>query len=568
MAEIGSVTGQAMELAGYGPALEVRLAGLAREGFVTRMWQRDATLWSSDPDGRRLIGNSLGWMNVAEKMRAALPEIESFAAEARESGFSHCVYMGMGGSSLCPLVFERSYEPAAGGLELRVLDSTDPATVLALESAVPPERTLFFVASKSGTTAEPLAFDQYFYGRLREQYGDEAGARMAAVTDPGSKLESIARKRGYRHTFLNFADIGGRFSALSYFGLVPAVMMGIDAGSLLDRALEMSGRCRAPEAENPGVILGAAMGELALGGRDKVTLVVPGSLAALGAWLEQLIAESTGKQGRGLLPVAAEPLGAPEDYGDDRLFIHIRLTGDEDTAAGEKLAALAGAGQPLVTIDIADKLDLGGEFFRWEVATATAGVVLGINPFDQPNVQESKDNTNRLLAQVEAKGALPPEAPDLEEGNLSFMGAATARSAAAALSSFLEQARPGDYLALLAYLFESPAIDGELERIRLAVRRQSRLATTAGYGPRYLHSTGQLHKGGPDTGLFLLLTADDVQDAAIPGAAYGFSAFKNAQARGDMEALRGHDRRVMRVHLNGDTQKALAQLAYLIEAEA
>ena len=549
----------------YAAAVGDRISGLEDDRFVSRLWAKDASLWTDDPEGQAVISNALGWLNLTEKMVAARDELADFATGLRQAGFRHVVYMGMGGSSLCPLVFQRSFNTGADGLPLTVLDTTDPATVLAIDHSVPLEETLFIIASKSGTTAEPLAFGEYFYGRLREMKGDAAGGNLAVVTDPGTPLVGMARERGYRQVFLNFPDIGGRFSALSYFGLVPATLMGVDVAGLLARASRMTEACRAPAPENPGVVLGAVMGELALRGRDKVTLVVPPAVATLGAWLEQLMAESTGKQGKGLIPVAAEPLGSPEEYGDDRLFVHTRIRGEEDGATGDRLADLEAAGQPLVTIDMDSPLDLGREFYRWEIATATAGAILGINAFNQPNVQESKDNTNRLLEVVSRQGRLPGEKPTLVEPPLSFYAAGTAVSATELLSGFLGESRPGDYIAILAYLTEDGATDSALERLRLLLRRRYRVATTAGYGPRYLHSTGQLHKGGPDTGLFLQLTVDDSVDADITGSPYGFSVFRSAQARGDLEALRGHGRRALRIHLGNDAAAGLAALEETLE---
>lgn len=549
-----------LRLGRYGGRVSDRLESLADEGFVERMWSRDASLWTQDPQEQETVTGALGWLDVAEKMVQARGELDDFAAEVREAGFRHVVYMGMGGSSLCPLVFERSFPVGVKGLPLTVLDTTDPATIQGIEASVPLEETLFFIASKSGTTAEPQAFGEYFYHRIRELKGDYAGGNMAVVTDPGSKMIKTAEDRDYRRVFLNFPDIGGRFSALSWFGLVPATLLGVDMDELLSRAVAMTGFCRLPEPENPGVILGAVMGELASLGRDKVTLVVPQEIETLGAWLEQLMAESTGKQGKGLVPVAGEPLGEPDEYGEDRLFIHMRLAGKVDTATEAALDALVDSGQPLVTIEIADKLDLGQEFYRWEIATATAGAVLDINAFDQPNVQESKDNTNRLLEVVSREGSLPAVEATARDRPLTFYGGEPAPTAEAALSLFLGQSRPGDYLAILAYLSEKVAVDAAIRRLRTVLRLNLGLATTAGYGPRYLHSTGQLHKGGPNSGLFLLLTARDSLDAAIPGAAYGFRTFRDAQALGDMEALKGHGRRVLRVDLGEDAAEGLATL--------
>lgn len=551
---------QTLNLGRYEAGARNRIASLDGDRFVARLWQKDASLWAVDAQGQGIIGDSLGWLDVAEKMVAATGELDDFAAEARDAGFRHLVYMGMGGSSLCPLVLERSFSMGKDGMPLTVIDTTDPETVLAVERRAPLTETLFFVASKSGTTAEPLAFGEYFYGRLRELAGDNAGANMAVVTDPGSPLIDTAEDRRYRRVFLNFPDIGGRFSALSYFGLVPAALMGIDVKGWLSSAVQMTNACRAPAADNPGVELGAVMGELALRGRNKVTLVVPDAVAAMSAWLEQLLAESTGKEGTGLIPVAGEPLGEPDEYGDDRLFVYTRLEGATDDTVEVAIDDLIAAGQPVVTVNMAHKLDLGGEFYRWEIATATAGAVLGINAFDQPNVQESKDNTNRLLAVAAEGGRLPEDEPALVEGPLSIFGDKIAGTIAETLAAFLGQAGPGDYLAILAYLTESEAVDEAIMDLRLVVRGRLKLATTSGYGPRYLHSTGQLHKGGPNTGLFLELTAGDTEDAAIPGAPYGFSTFKSAQARGDLEALAGHGRRALRVDLGEDVAAGLAAL--------
>jgi glucose-6-phosphate isomerase len=502
---------------------------------------------------------------VAEKMEENAQELDDFLAKVQDAGFRHVVHMGMGGSSLAPLAFQRTFAPSGGGLPLTVLDTTDPATILGIERSLPLAETLFIVASKSGTTAEPLAFGDYFYAKLKALKGDQAGENMVSITDPGTPLVALSQERNFRKAFLNFADIGGRYSALSYFGLVPAALMGVDVRELLLRALRMEHACACcvPTAENPGILLGAGMGELALRGRDKVTFLIPEAVTTLGMWLEQLLAESTGKEGSGLVPVAGEPLGEPVVYGDDRLFVHVRLKGKPDDEQERDVMALREAGHPTVTIQMDDLLELGQEFFRWETATATAGAILGVNAFDQPNVQESKDNTNRLLAAVREKGQLPEEKPALVEEPLSLYMEDAAPSAAETLARFLDQGRPGDYVALMAYLTEEPQVQQALQAVRLHLRDRLRLATTLGYGPRFLHSTGQLHKGGPNTGLFLQLTADDTEDANIPGQPYTFGAMKRAQALGDLEALRKHGRRVMRVHLGVN---AIDGLKYLAEA--
>ncbi|MGD8791101.1 MAG: bifunctional transaldolase/phosoglucose isomerase, partial [Anaerolineae bacterium] len=554
---------QKLDLGPYQSAVEERIASLDETGFATRLWRHDPSLWKDNVQDREVICKALGWLHVAAKMEENLPELAAFANEVRTAGFQHVVHMGMGGSSLAPLVFERTFEPGDDGLPLTVLDTTDPATILRIEREVPVVDTLFIVASKSGTTAEPLAFMDYFYDKVKAEKGDRAGENFVAITDPGSPLVDLAQERAFRRTFLNFPDIGGRYSALSYFGLVPAALLGVDVAELLAQALRMVHACAScvKLEHNPGVALGAALGELGLQGRNKVTFLVPEAISTLGMWLEQLLAESTGKEGTGLLPVALEPAGDPAVYGDDRFFAYVRLQGAGEANLEARVAALRQAGQPLVTIQMDDRLDLGQEFFRWEMATATAGAILGINAFNQPNVQESKDNTNRLLGVVRDEGRLPQEKPALVEGTLSLYADAAAPTVAETLARFLAQATPGDYVALMAYLSETPAIDQALQAIRLKLRDRLKLATTLGYGPRFLHSTGQIHKGGPNTGLFLQLTADDVEDASVPGKPYSFGLLKRAQALGDLEALRKHGRRVIRIDLGDDVDGGLKALA-------
>ncbi|HLW58990.1 MAG TPA: bifunctional transaldolase/phosoglucose isomerase [bacterium] len=550
---------QRLDLGTAAPLVEAGLERLDRDAFAARLWRGDPGLWTSDPQVAAGIRGALGWLHVADKMEEALDALGRFAAEARAAGIRRVVHMGMGGSSLAPLVLQRTLPTGKGALPLTVLDTTDPATILAVERAAPLAETLFIVASKSGTTAEPAAFGEYFYAKLRTLKGDRAGENFAAITDPQTPLAAEGQRRRYRRVFLNFPDIGGRYSALSYFGLVPAALMGVDVAGVLDRALHMAHACAScvSSRENPGVALGAALGELARHGRDKVTLLVDEPIAALGMWLEQLMAESTGKAGTGLLPVADEPLGDPAVYGEDRVFAHVRLDGG---AVGRGADALRRAGHPVVTILLDGPLDLGQEFFRWEIATATAGAILGINAFDQPNVQESKDNTNRLLDVVRKDGRLPEEAPALVDGSLRVYGQPVGKTVALTLGRFLAQARPGDYVAMMAYLTEEPVADRALRSIRRCLRDATRLATTLGYGPRFLHSTGQYHKGGPNTGLFIQLTADDREDTPVPGAPYTFGVFRRAQAQGDLEALRKHGRRVIRIHLGGEAHSALRAL--------
>jgi transaldolase/glucose-6-phosphate isomerase len=557
-----------LHLGQYAADVQERLGALKDDRFAARLWRKDPGLWKQDAKDQKVIKNALGWLHVAEKMEETVQTLDDFLAEVRDAGLRHVVHMGMGGSSLAPLAFQRTFTPSEDGLPLTVLDTTDPATILGIERSLPLAETLFIVASKSGTTAETRSFGDYFYAKLRALKGDQAGENMVSITDPGTPLVDLSRERNFRRVFLNFADIGGRYSALSYFGLVPAALMGVDVKELLVRALRMEHACAASVLveENPGVSLGAAMGELALNGRDKVTFLIPESLATLGMWLEQLLAESTGKEGTGLVPVAGEPVDDPAVYGQDRFFVYIRLKDEVDQALEDGVAALQEAGHPVATIQMDDPLDLGQEFFRWEIATATAGAILGINAFNQPNVQESKDNTNRLLEVVESKGHLPEKKPALVVDPLAFYAEKAARTGEGTVARFLEQARPGDYVALMAYLTEGPKVEELLQAIREQLRDHLHLATTLGYGPRFLHSTGQLHKGGPNTGLFLQLTADDAEDADVPGRPYTFGVLKRAQAQGDLEALRKHNRRVMRIHLGDDVAQGLADAREVIAA--
>jgi transaldolase/glucose-6-phosphate isomerase len=567
---------QALYLGDYQDAVKRRVADLQGKQFSARLWRKDPSLWKNNPEEKRAIHEALGWLHAAEKMEDNLGGIDRFVSEVKDAGFRHVVHMGMGGSSLAPLVFQRTFKPGKNGLPLTVLDTTDPATILELEHSLPLEQSLFIVASKSGTTAEPLAFNDYFYARLKERKGAHAGENFIVITDPGTPLVDLAKQRGYRRTFLNFSDIGGRFSALSYFGLLPAALLGVDVHELLGRALRVQHACAScvPADDNPGLALGATLGELARHGRDKVTFITPRPIETFGMWLEQLLAESTGKEDKGLLPVAGEPVGEPSVYGADRLFVYFRLHGQVDATLDQRVEALQADGQPVVIIEMDDRLDLGQEFFRWEIATATAGAILGINAFNQPNVQESKDNTNRLLRAFQESGALPAEKASLKEGAITLYAAKPAGNAAPthvprSLADFLSQGNQveaGDYIAIMAYLKERPETQAALQQIRLVLRDNLHLATTLGYGPRFLHSTGQYHNGGPNTGLFLQITASDSQDAPIPGKPYSFSIFKQAEADGDLQALRRHGRRVLRIDLGPDVDQGLAFLASRLAA--
>lgn len=560
--------GQEFALGQYDAAVRERIAQFERDDAGNRLWRKDAPLWTSDAKAQESIRSFLGWLDVVDKMKAGASDLADFVAEVKRAGFKHVVHMGMGGSSLAPLVLERSLQKSDTGLPLTVLDTTDPGTVLQIARSVPLAQTLFIVASKSGTTAEPSAFCEYFYAAVREIKGDRAGENFVAITDPGSELLKLAEQRRFRRIFPGIASIGGRYSALSYFGLVPAALMGLDVAEVLSRADSMVQACSAHVAvkDNPGLTLGAAMGELAKRGRDKVTFVAPESIATLGLWLEQLIAESTGKHGVGIIPVAEETLGAPKVYSGDRLFVYLCLQNEPTPELARDIDALRQAGHPVVTITLRDRLDIVREFYRWEFATAAAGIVLGINPFDQPNVQESKDITNKLLETVRREGSLAEVKPALIEKGMRFYGEGVGADAAKTIAAFCKQVKPHDYVALLAYLTETPELNELFQQTREILRQHLHVATTLGYGPRFLHSTGQLHKGGPNTGVFLQLTADHREDAPIPGQPYTFGTFIHAQAEGDLLTLKKHGRRALRIDLGRDVNAGLREINRLLSA--
>jgi transaldolase/glucose-6-phosphate isomerase len=534
------------------PAVDAQLAKLQKDEAPRRLWAKDSTLWSADPAKREEIRDRLGWLNVAEKMLEHAGEFHELAIHGRT--YSDVVLLGMGGSSLCPDVLRNTFGVVKGHPRLHVLDTTDPATILGVRAKIRIQDTLFIVASKSGETTETLSHFAYFWDQVKVSgRGAMAGRHFAAITDPGTSLEKLAKDHDFRWIFPNPPDIGGRYSALSYFGLVPGALMGVNVGEMLERAVDMAHSCAdsVPITSNPGVWLGAVMGQLAAQGRNKLTLIASPKVATFGYWVEQLLAESTGKQGKGIVPVEGEPLGKPAVYGDDRLFVYIRMDLD---APNRAVAALEKAGHPVVTLTLRDKLDLGGEFLRWEVATAIAGAVLGIDPFDQPNVQESKDNTKRVLATFKTKGKLPPA---------ESTPAAKARSGVKAL---LERAKPGAYFAIMAYTARSAASEAAISAIRSAVRDRTHIATTAGYGPRFLHSTGQLHKGGPKTGLFLQIVQEDTRDVPIPGQPYSFSILKQSQSLGDLQSLSSRRLPFLRVTLGRDTAAGWKALAAAVRS--
>jgi transaldolase/glucose-6-phosphate isomerase len=537
-------------------------------GIPERLWHKDPTLWKTDIASLKQISNSLGWLQVAQKMQHQVKEINKFVAEVKNAGFLQVLLIGMGGSSMAPLVFQRTFTPRKDYPRLIVLDTTDPVTILRIEQTIPLERTLFIVSSKSGTTAEPLALLKYFYAKVEAQKKERAGENYIAITDPGTSLETIAKALNFRHVFLNFPDIGGRYSALSYVGLLPAALMGIDITKLLEQAILMMDACQpsVKAQDNPGITLGAEIGYLAKQGKDKMTLLTSAPVASFGMWLEQLIAESTGKDGTGILPVVGETLGDLSVYSQDHFFVYLPLFNHRQALMEQNLVSIREAGYPLITIQLGDLLDIGQEFFRWELAVATTGIILNINPFDQPNVQESKDSTNRILGEFQKTQRLPEENAVIIEKPLYFYGDGKHKNGKHMLRAFLSQVRPGDYIALQAYFTETPAIERDLQTIRNYLRDMLHVATTSGYGPRFLHSTGQYHKGGPNTGLFIQLTADDIEDIPVPDSNYTFSILKQAQAMGDLQALRNHNRRVLRIHLGtGNILDGLLVLRQTIE---
>jgi glucose-6-phosphate isomerase len=560
---------QAGSLGPYAKQVEATLADLAQREAIARIWAKDAALWKSDPDHQKIIRNSLGWLTVMPTIRQHAANLAAFAVEVGQAGFTHVLLLGMGGSSLCPDVLRVTFGRTKGFPKLAVLDTTDPASVRALEQSVDLPRTLFIVASKSGTTPEITAFHRYFFAKIQGLKGERAGEQFVVITDPGTPLERSSGEARFRRVFLNPPDIGGRYSALSFFGMIPATLMGVDILRLLDRADRMAHACApsTPLRDNPGAWVGAVMGALAKAGRDKLTFICSPEIASFGYWIEQLVAESTGKEGRGILPVEGEVVGDPSVYGKDRSFVYLRLEKSSGKDLDEKVEALERAGHPVVRIGLHDRYDLGAEFFRWEFATAVAGAVIGVNPFDQPNVQESKDNTKRLIGEFRAHGRLPEEDPILADGRIQLYGdPATAdavkgtESLGDTLKSFLKRIKPGDYVALTAYLQATPAHAEALAAIRSLIRDRFRAATTLGYGPRFLHSTGQLHKGGGDNGVFLQFTVNDPVDLSIPGEPYTFGVMKAAQALGDLQSLVSRSRRVLRIHVTGNITAGLRRV--------
>ncbi|MDE0166300.1 MAG: bifunctional transaldolase/phosoglucose isomerase [Bryobacterales bacterium] len=558
-----------------GEDLQSELDGALRDWRVNdkvrRLWARDSTLWSGSDEAKWL-----GWLDITERQLAHLDLFDDFAADVRDGGFTHVLLLGMGGSSLCPEVLSETFGQQEGSPRLYVLDSTDPAQVKAFEHKLDLGKTLFIVSSKSGSTLEPNIFKQYFFERLEQTLGKgKAGAHFAAVTDPGSKLEEAARRDGFRQIFHGDPSIGGRYSALSHFGMIPAAAMGIEVRRFLERADEMAIACspRVPVKRNPGLVLGLILGAAAKAGRDKLTLITSPGLSNLGAWLEQLLAESTGKQGRGIIPVDREPLGSPEDYGNDRVFAYLSVEGQTDAQQDAAIETLEKAGRPVVRLHLRDAYDLGAQFFLWEIATAVAGSVLGINPFDQPDVEASKIVSRTMTEQYESSGTLPVETAFARFDRMAFFADGTNAAALQAgggatstglIKAHLSRLAEGDYFALLGYVEMKAEHERILEGIRRMVRASKKVATCAGFGPRFLHSTGQAYKGGPNSGVFLQITCDDAADLDVPGRKYTFGVVKAAQASGDFQVLTERGRRALRVHLSGDATTALSRLGEVI----
>jgi glucose-6-phosphate isomerase len=523
---------------------------LQRQDVAARIWGLDHTVWRDDPTE---ITNRLGWLTLNDQMQRQAPGLRKFAAEAQASGIEHVVLLAMGGSALAPEVYRATLGRAPGYPAFILLDSTMPGRVQAVTDAIDPAKTLFIVASKSGGTTEVLSYYRYF--RALVEGAVEAGTvgdHFIAITDAGTILADIGRQHSFRRVFLNPSDVGGRFSGLSLFGLVPAALIGIDLSEFLNGVDAMRGLCgpQVPINENPGAWLGTVMGSLAKKGVDKLTLVTSPTLASFGLWTEQMLAESLGKDGAGIIPVANEPLSSPDAYGDDRLFVYLRLEGDENAVTDSHIEGLQAAGKPAVCLEMSDCNQLGGELFRWAFATVVAGHILGVHPFDQPNVQKAKDLTAESLRAYQSGGKLPPV------------------EVSSSVDDLLSQVKPGDYLALLAYLPQSPQVDHALDSVRRSIQQRYHIATTAGYGPRYLHSTGQLHKGGPNSGLFLQLVQEVGEDVAVPGEPYTFGMLASAQARGDIRALQNESRRIARCQLGQDALKALNTLADSIARDA
>ena len=547
-------------------AVAASLEDWRQNNKVARLWQKDASLWSNADENKWL-----GWLTITDEQLANLETLKQLAAEVKKAKFKHVLLLGMGGSSLCPEVLRMTFGKIAGFPELHVLDSTDPAQIKTIEKKLDLKRTLCIVSSKSGSTLEPNIFKQYFFERVGKAVGDKVvGGRFIAVTDPGSKMQQVAEDDKFWKVFPGDPSIGGRYSALSNFGMVPAAAMGMDLGKFLNTTQQMVKACGASSTAdtNPGVLLGNILGVAANRGRDKITIITSPGISDLGAWLEQLIAESTGKIGRGIIPVDREKLAKPSVYGSDRIFAYLRLANKPNKAQDAVVAAIEKAGHPVVRITLPNVYALGQEFFRWEIATAVAGSIIGINAFNQPDVEASKIETKKLTSQYEATGSLPPESPffiakdaKLFADDKNSAALSGGKSLNEIVKTHLSRIGAGDYFALLGYIPMNAQNEKALQSIRTSVRDAKKVATCLGFGPRFLHSTGQAYKGGPNSGVFLQITCDDASDLAVPGQKYTFGVVKAAQARGDFAVLAERGRRALRVHLGKNLKSGLNALA-------
>jgi len=566
-----SLNRQTYKLAGpLAGAVAASIEDWKRNNKVARLWQKDASLWTGTDES-----NWLGWLTITEEQLARIDVFKQIAEDVRKARFKYALLLGMGGSSLCPEVLRMTFGKIKGFPELHVLDSTDPAQIRAIEAKVDLKSTICIVSSKSGGTLEPNIYKQYFFERVKTKVGEkEAGNRFIAITDPGSKMQQVAEADRFRKTFLGVPSIGGRYSALSNFGMVPAAIMGLDVAKFLKNTEEMVKACGASAAadSNPGVILGNILGVAANQGRDKLTIITSPGIFDLGAWLEQLIAESTGKNGKGIIPVDRERLAKPAAYGNDRVFVYLRLASKPNKAQDTAVTALEKAGHPVVRITLPNIYNLGQEFFRWEIATAVAGSIIGINAFNQPDVEASKIETKKLTSQYEATGRLPLESPFFEDQGIKLFADEKNTAAlkggaklADVLKTHLARAGAGDYFAVLGYITMNPVNENALQGIRHGVRDKKKVATVLGFGPRFLHSTGQAYKGGSNTGVFLQITCDDAKDLPVPGQRYTFGIVKAAQARGDFAVLAERGRRALRVHLGKNLKSGLATLAKAVQ---
>ena len=554
--------------------VKATIADWQSRGNMKRLWQRDATLWTGSDEDKWL-----GWLDIVDEQIAQQDQLQKFAKEVQQREFEHILLLGMGGSSLCPEVLRMTFGRIAHFPTLHVLDSTDPGQVKAFEHQIDIPKTLFIVSSKSGSTLEPNIFKQYFFERTKQAVGAaKVGNHFIAITDPGSKMQQVAEADHFLHVFFGRPSIGGRYSALSNFGMVPAAAMGLDTKKFLSRAAEMVRGCGPgiPVEENSGAVLGIILGSAANAGRDKVTIITSPGISDLGAWLEQLLAESTGKVGKGIIPVDREHLTSPDVYGSDRVFVYMRLESGADADQDAKVAAIEKAGHPVVRISMADIHDLGAEFFRWEIATAVAGAIIGINAFNQPDVEASKIVTKELTSAYEKTGALPAEKPVVEGSGMKLFtdeknaadlekAAGSDKSVAGYLKAHLSRIKPGDYFVVLGYIQMNAENEQSLQVLRHLVRDKKRVATCLGFGPRFLHSTGQAYKGGPNSGVFLQITCDDSVELPVPGQKYTFGVVKAAQARGDFHVLADRGRRALRVHLGSNLKAGLAALQAAVQ---